>query len=116
VRPIEIYQGEDVRIDVTINDDISAATEVEFRIDTPVAIKKSLTDGSITNVTTTGYTVQIDAGDTETLRSGPYKMQSRATIAGKIHHIRHTPNKVKVLNSVYTQLGSARDYGARVCE
>lgn len=95
-----------------MNDDLSAATEIEFYIDTPTQIKKTLSSsGGISAVTATQFSVQIDAADTETVKAGPYKFQSRATIASKKHNIKHTPNQIKILDSILVTQGSGQDYG-----
>lgn len=107
---IRIYQGEDKTIVVRTNEDISTATEVEFVIDTPTQIKKSLTEGQITNVTATSFTVQIDASDTETVEQGEYLFQCRATVATKIRQGVFSPNKVEIQNSAFTDEGSGNDY------
>ena len=109
-RPIELFQGEDKSIIVTMNDDISAATEVEFYIDTPTQIKKTLSAGEISGVTATQFTVQIDAADTESVRHGEYRFQARATIASKKHNIKFTPDKLILKKSVFVTLGRVNDY------
>ena len=110
-RPIELYQGEDKTIIVEMNDYISAATEIEFYIDTDTQIKKTLTGGKVSSVTSTQFQVQIDAADTETKDAGAYKFQARATIATKKYNIKFTPNKVMILNSIFVTEGSGNDYG-----
>lgn len=110
-RPIWLYQGEDKTISVAMNDDISAASEIEFYIDTSPQIKKTLTDAEISSVTTTSFSVQIDAADTETVKAGTYKYQARATLAGKKHNIRFTPNKVRLMDSVFVTQNRVNDYG-----
>jgi hypothetical protein len=106
----KLYQGEDKTIIVKTNIPLTSATEIEFIIDTPTQIKKTLSDVQITDVTATQYTVQIDAGDTETVDAGEYKYQTRATIDGKITNGRFQPNKINILNSAFTTGGSNRDY------
>ena len=110
-RPIELFQGEDKTITVEMNDDISAATEIEFYIDTCTQIKKTLTASEISGVTATQFQVQIDAADTETKTPGPYKFQARATLAGKKHNIKFTPNKIRLLESVFVTQRTIKDYG-----
>ena len=107
---IRIYQGEDKTIVVRTNEDISAATEVEFVIDTETQILKKLSEGEITNVTSTSFTVQIDAADTETVRHGEYLFQCRATVATKIRQGRFSPNKIEIRDSAFTIEGSGNDY------
>lgn len=108
---LEIFQGEDKTIVVTSNIDLTSHTEIEFRIDAPDQIKKTLTGGSISGVTTTEFLVQIDAADTETLKAGPYKFQARATdSSGKISNARFQPNKIEIRDSVFTSAGSGKDY------
>lgn len=106
----ELYQGEDKTIIVKTNVSLVSATEIEFAIDTATIIKKTLTDGQIFAVTAEQYTVQIDAGDTETIEAGEYKYQTRSTIAGKLTNGKFQPNKIKILNSVFTSTGSNKDY------
>lgn len=110
-RPIVLYQGEDKTIDVLMNDDISTATEIEFYIDTDDQIKKTLSAAQISSVTATQFSVAIDAADTETKTPGPYKFQARATIAGKKHNIKFTPNKIRLLESVFITQRRIKDYG-----
>lgn len=107
---IRIFQGEDKTIIIRTNEDISAATEVEFVIDTPTQIKKTLSDGEITNVTGTSFTVQIDAADTETVEHGEYLFQCRATVATKIRQGVFSPNKIEIQDSAFTTQGSGNDY------
>lgn len=107
---IRIYQGEDKTIVVRTNEDISAATEIEFVIDTPTQILKKLTAGQIINVTSTSFTVLILAADTETVKSGEYLFQCRATVAALIRQGRFSPNKVQIKNSAFTTEGSGKDY------
>ena len=61
-RPIEIFQGEDETIVVETNIDLSAATEIDFRIDTDPQIAKTLSAGGVTAVTASQFFVAIDAG------------------------------------------------------
>lgn len=107
---LRIYQGEDKTIVVRTNEDISAATEVEFVIDTSPQIIKKLSASQIINVTATSFTVQIDAADTETIPAGEYLFQCRATVATKIRQGRFSPNKVEIKNSAFTTAGSGNDY------
>lgn len=107
---IRIYQGEDKTIVVTTNEDISTATEIEFVIDTSTQIKKTFTAGQITNVTSTQFTVQIDASDTETVEAGEYLFQCRATVADKIRQGVFSPDKIEIRDSAFTTAGSGNDY------
>ena len=111
MKPIEIYQGEDKAIVVNMNDDISAATEIEFRVDTSPQITKTLSASDITSVTATSFTVQINAADFATTPRGAYKYQARATIGGKKYNIRFTPNKFKILTSLFESTETPGDYG-----
>ena len=106
----EIFQGEDKTLTLKNNIDLSAATEIVFNVDTPTQIVKSLSAGQITAVTTTQMTVQIDAADTETVPAGGYRMQSRATLAGKLVNGKYRPNKITIRDSVFTTAGSGNDY------
>ena len=108
---LEIFQGEDKTITVESNIDLRTHDEIEFTIDTPSQIKKTLTGGSISGVTATQFTVQIDAADTETVKAGPYKYQARATdSSGKISNAKFQPNKITIKDSVFTSAGSGNDY------
>jgi hypothetical protein len=112
MRPIEIFQGADVTLVVETNDDLSSATEIEFYIDTPTQIKKTLSAAEISSVTTTQFSVAIDAADTASQAKGSYKMQARATVGGKKRQGRFTPNKIKLRESVFeTQNWRIKDYG-----
>ncbi len=110
-RPAVLFQGEDKTLKILMNEDISAATEIEFYIDTCDQIKKTLSDAQITSVTAAQFFVQIDAADTETKEPGPYKFQARATIAGKKHNIKFRPNKIRILESVFVSQRRIKDYG-----
>jgi len=112
MKPIALYQGEDKTIVVEMNTDLSAATEIEFSIDTPSRITKTLSAAQISAVTATQFSVQMDAADTETAKAGPYKYQGRATISGKTHNIRFIPNKIKILDSVFVDSNVTGDYGS----
>lgn len=107
---VKIFQGEDKTIVVITNEDISAATEIEFVIDTPTQIKKTLSDGEISAVTSTQFTVQIDAADTETVEAGEYLFQCRATVSAKIRQGVFSPNKIEIRDSAFTTEGSGNDY------
>ena len=100
-RPIELFQDASQYITVSMNTDISTATEIEFTIDCYPPIEKTLSAGEIGSVTATGFRVTIDAADTETIKPGPYKYQARATISTKKYNIKFTPNKVKIMDSVF---------------
>lgn len=110
MRPIEIYQDNDQVIVVESNLDISTATEIEFRIDTQPQIVKTLSGGQITGVTTTQFSVAIDASDTASVAAGRYKFQCRTTIDGDILNGRFTPDKIILRNSIFTNEGSGNDY------
>ena len=107
---VRLYQGEDKTLVVTTNEDISAATEIEFVIDTPTQIKKLLSAGEITGVTTSQFIVQLDASDTETVAEGKYLFQCRATVATKIRQGVFSPNKIDLRNSAFTNQGAGNDY------
>ena len=109
---LEIFQGEDKTITVESNIDLTTHDEIEFTIDTPTQIKKTLSgSGGISGVTATQFTVQIDAADTETVKAGPYKYQARATdSSGKISNAKFQPNKITIKDSVFTSIGSGNDY------
>lgn len=110
-RPVELFQGCDMSISIAMSDDISAATEVEFLIDCSSQISKTKTAGQITGVTATGFTVAIDAADTENIKPGSYKHQARATIAGKKYNIKLVPDKIKIMDSVFVDSYTPGDYG-----
>ena len=109
-RPAEIYQGEDSTLTITTSEDVSTATEIEFLIDAPTQISKTLGASQITSVTATGFTVQIDAADTSSIPEGGYKHQARVTIGSKLEHIRFTPNKIKIKDSVFVDDYTPGDY------
>lgn len=106
----QIYQGEDKTIVVKTNVSLVAATEIEFIIDTETQIKKTLSGSQITGVTATQFSVQIDAGDTETTTPGEYLYQCRSTIATKLTNGKFQPNKIDILPSAFVTTGSTRDY------
>jgi len=110
MRPIEIFQGNDQVIVVESNIDLTTATEVEFRIDTQPQIVKTLTGGQVTDVTTTQFSVAIDAADTASVAAGRYKFQCRTTIAGDTLNGRFTPDKIIIRDSIFTNEGSGNDY------
>ena len=107
---LELYQGEDKTINVTTNIDLTSHSEIEFTIDTPTQIKKTKSGGSITGITSSQFSVQIDAADTETVPAGAYKYQARATLNSKITNAKFQPNRVTILDSVFTDEGSGNDY------
>ena len=108
---LELFQGEDKTITVTSNIDLTTHTEIEFTIDAPTQITKTLSGSGISGVTATQFTVQIDAADTETLKAGPYKYQARATdSSGKISNAKFQPNRITIKDSVFTSAGSGNDY------
>jgi len=110
-RPIEVFQGEDATIIVeTGTTDLTAATEIDFRIDTDPQIAKTLTGGGVSAVSATRFSVAIDAANTSSVRAGDYKYQCRATLGGKLRNGRFTPNKFIVRDSVFTTEGSGNDY------
>lgn len=84
-----------------MNTDVQTATEIEFVIEATTKILKTLSAGQISNVTASGFRVQIDAADTTSIKPGEYKYQARATIGGKKYNIRFMPNKIKILDSVF---------------
>ena len=100
-RPIRLFQAEDRTLAIETEDSLVAATEIEFTIDASTKINKTLSGGSISNVTATGFDVQIDAADTENIKPGPYKFQGRSIISAKLSNIVFTPNKIKIMDSVF---------------
>lgn len=108
--PFELFQGEDRTETIYVSDDLTSATEIEFTIDTPTQIKKTLSGAHISAVTTTQFTLQIDAADTSDVPDGPYRCQARSTISGKLKNIRFKPDKVHIRESVFVDLGSGNDY------
>ncbi len=110
--PFEFYQGEDKALPITSNIDLTAYTEIEFVIGTDREIRKSLSAGEISNVTANGFTVQIDASDTESTKEGEYLFQVRGTdSSGKINHGTFHPNKVVIKPSVFVNRTNGSDYG-----
>ena len=100
-RPIELFQDASQYITVAMNTDIQTATEIELTIDCYPPIAKTLSAGEIGSVTETGFRVTIEAEDTAEVKPGPYKYQARATISAKKYNIAFTPNKVKIMDSVF---------------
>ena len=109
-RPIEVVQGEDKVIVVQTNNDLSGSSEIEFAIDTPTKILKTKSAGDITNVTTTQFKVTLAAADTENVQPGPYKMQARVTLTSKLYNVKFTPDKIKVMDSVFIDSYISGDY------
>jgi len=107
---VQIFQGEDKTLVVSSNLDLTTATEIEFRVDTDVQIVRSLSNGDISGVTATQFSVEISGDDTETVKAGNYKYQVRATIGGKKRNGKFSPNKFEVLDSIFTTAGSGNDY------
>lgn len=109
---IDIFQGEDKTVVVKTNIDLTGASEIQFNIDTPTMISKTLTAGQITGVTNSQFTVQIDAADTATVPASGYKYQARATLAdGKIANGRFRPNKLTIRDSLFVTQGQGKVYG-----
>jgi len=107
----ELFQGEDKTITVLTNIDLTSYTEIEFNIDTPTQIKKTKTGGGITGITASQFSVQIDAGDTETVPAGSYKFQARGTdSSSKKVNGKFQPNKLVVKDSIFVSQGSGKDY------
>ena len=111
MRPPVLYKGEDKTIVVEMNTDISAATEIEFYIDTDSQIKKTLSGGDISGVTATQFSVAIVPGDTDSVNVGSYRFQARATLSSKLYHIKFTPNKIVIEDSIFLTSRSVPDYG-----
>jgi len=115
---LRLFQGEDKTLSITTNADVSAATEIEFLIDTQAQagkqISKTLTAGQITSVTATSFTVQIDAADSETVPEGNYKVQCRVTIADKKTNGLFQPNKIIIKDSVFVDEGTGNDYNGNL--
>ena len=109
-RPIELFQDADQYITVAMNVDLVTATEIEYIVDCSTQISKTLTAGQIDSVTTTSFRVAIDAADTTNISVGEYKHQARATIGGKKYNIKFTPNKIKILDSVFVDSNVVGDY------
>jgi hypothetical protein len=112
-RPIELYQGESKTIVVETNIDLSAYAEIEFSINTPTQILKKLSEGDIADVTATQFSVAIEPADTESVASGEYQYQCRATdSSGNITQGKFTPDKIKIRDSIFVRsLVGGNDYG-----
>ena len=109
---ISLYQGEDKTIVVNTNEDLTTATEIEFRIDCSPQVVKTLTGGGISGVTATGYAIALEPGDTTNIDAGEYKIQSRYTDSGgNINHGKFVPNKLKLIESIFVNPNSGNDYG-----
>ena len=109
-RPVLVYQGEDKLIECQVTG-VSAATEIEVTIDCNPQVIKTLSGGSVSNVSSSGFNLQIDASDLTSIKPGLYKYQGRATI-GTLHNIRFTPNQIRLLESVFETSRNVRDYGS----
>ena len=96
-----IYQGATKILQVTTSTDLSSATEIEFRIDSPVQISKTLTGGGVSNVTSTQFDVTIANTDTTNTPAGEYKYQARATIGANVIQGKFQPNKLIIRDSVF---------------
>ncbi len=113
-RPIEIFQGEDATIVVQTRESLVSATEIEFAIDTPTQILKTLTGGQISGVTATQFSVAIAAADTQSVCAGEYPMQYRSTISGAKANGKLRPDAVRIRDSVFVNPGLyGNDYGNR---
>ena len=110
-RPLEVYQGEDSLIPLTLSSDISTATEVELTIDCYPQIVKTLTGAHISAVTSTGFSVQLAAADTADVKPGSYRSGARATIAGSISQIKPVSDLIRILPSVFENSRTVLDYG-----
>ena len=106
----EIFQGEDKAFTVSTNEDLSSATEIQVTVDTPKAIRKTLTGGDISAVTSSEFTVQFAAGDTATTCSGSYKWQVQAVIGGNTYVAPFRPNRFVIKDNVALDAGSGNDY------
>lgn len=111
----QVFQGENKSLVVSSGAgssiDLTLATEIEFRIDTPKQIIKTLSNGDITANSATQFTVLLVPGDTETITAGPYKYQARVTTAaGDLVNGKFTPNKLEIKDSIFTTAGSGNDY------
>lgn len=108
---VRVYQGENKDIVVPTNIDLSSYTEIEFRVDTPSQIIKKLSNGEISGVTSSQFTVAIIPGDTETVEAGNYKFQVLATASdGKLTLGKFKPDRFTVEDSIFTTIGSGNDY------
>ena len=107
----EIYQGEDKTLTISPGADLTSYTEIEFIIDSPRQIKKTLSGGGIGSVTATQFNVDIDAADTARVSPGEYKYQVRATNgSGDKFHSKLTPNYVRILHSSFENPTGGNDY------
>ncbi len=112
----EVFQGEDKTLVITTNDDLSTATEIEFNIDTPTMIKKTLSAAEISGVTATQFSVALVPGDTENVPDGKYRFQCRATVGGLKKNGVFNPNRIRVMRSLMVvNTGSQGDYDQRDC-
>ena len=102
---IKLFQGADRTITVTSDKDLTTATEVEVRIDTPKQIIKTKTGGGVTNIIATGFDILIEDGDTTDIASGEYRIQARSTAStGIITHAQLAPSAVTVADSIFTTI------------
>ena len=109
--PPKIYQGTHKNLIVTTNISLSAASEIELRVDTAKQIVKTLTNGDISNVTSTQFEVAFVPGDTDNTVAGDYKYEVVATdsSSNKVHG-KFSPDKITIAPSIFTTLGSGKDY------
>ncbi len=106
-----VYQGATKIVHVRTNIDMTTFPEIEVVIDTDTQIRKTLTGGGITNVTSTQFDVKIEPADTENVCPGPYKYQARGTdSSGDKIQGRFFPNKIKIKDSAFVRR-SANSYG-----
>lgn len=103
MKPIRLYQGSDRSI-VVYHDDtgLASATEIEFRIDTPTPIDKTLSGGGVSGVTASQFTVAISDDDTSDVLSGEYEMEARSTKAGVITTCELNPRFCQIVDSIFT--------------
>ena len=109
-RPVQVYQGEDKLFQCEVTG-VELASEIELTIDCNPQVVKTLSGGGITGLSSSGFNCQIDASDLVSIKPGLYRYQARATIGTK-HNIRFVPDQIRLLESVFENSTSVRDYGS----
>ena len=109
-RPVLVFQGADKLFECQVVG-VELASEIEVTFDCNPQVVKTLSGGGITGLSSSGFLVQIDASDLVSIEPGLYRYQGRATI-GTLHNIRFVPDQIRLLESVFENSTSVRDYGS----
>lgn len=101
--PNKIYQGSDFSLVVSHNFyNLTSASEIELRIDTPTQIVKKMTEGGIYSVTASTFTCFISDEDTQDIESGEYRIQCLATVSGNKSFGQLSPSTIRIEDSIFT--------------